>query len=141
MAKARDDTGLRRARRRGGVWGFVVGLFAFPFVLIALLVTGRHDGEFTLLVVREANAPAGSIAATIDGWPLTPRLAGEAGIEFHPERRNRRTATLVLRVEGRPELRLETILRHRDDSCPIVARLSERGFAASECLWRPAYRN
>lgn len=141
MAETLDDRRLRVARRWGTVCGFLHGLAAIPILVIGLLWIDARQGEFTLLVVREADAPSGTIVAKIDGHALTPRLAGEAGIEFQTERRRRREVTLTLAMEGQPGIRLERRLRQRDDTCPVVARLDREGFVAGECLWRPAYWN
>jgi hypothetical protein len=141
MADVFDTPGLRAARRWGTVCGFFHGLAAIPVLAILLLWMEARQGEFTLLVVRDADAPSGTIVATIDGQPLTPRLAGEAGIEFQTERRRRREVTLELSVNGAPDTRWERRLRQRDVSCPVVARLDREGFIAGECMWRPAYWN
>jgi hypothetical protein len=132
-----DERRLWNARSWGMACGFLHGLIAVPLLPILLFFALWRGDAYTLLVVRMDDAPAGTIRASIDGWPLTPRLAGAAGIAFRTELRNRGEVTLALALDGRPYLRTERRVRLRDSSCPLVVRLERDGFVAGPCLWRP----
>jgi hypothetical protein len=126
--------------RRCGFWcGTLHGSLASPFVAFFLWIAFNAGTDYTLLLARHHDAPPGQLRAEIDGWELTPRLVGAAGIEFHTERRHRSNATLVVTVDGHPDFRIERRLSAEHGDCRVVSRLMSDRLVASDCLWRMRY--
>jgi hypothetical protein len=129
-----DPAALRRARRWGVFSGIVLGIPLAPLAMWGFATFALPAAAHRVFVVIDPDSPGRIVRAEIDGWPLTPRLAGEAGIEFALERTNRNRSHLTIEFrpdDGTPPLRaIATIERRR---CDIVVVFDAAGGAVSEC--------
>ncbi len=125
---------LRCARGWGLVWGIVLGIPLTPLAMWGLVSFAMPAAAHRVLVAIDPETPGQVVRAEIDGWPLTPRMTGAAGIEFALERTNRSRSHLMVEFHpdgGKPPRRAVAMIEQR--RCDIVVVLDSAGAAVSEC--------
>jgi hypothetical protein len=134
-----EHAALRRASAVGTLFGMVFGV-ALGIVMFlgtgwAVFNLALPHSAHRVFVAIDPKTPGRVVRAEIDGWPLTPRLAGAAGIEFALERTNRRRSGLVVEFrhdDFTPPLRAAAVLERR--RCDVVVVFDAHGGTVSTCV-------
>lgn len=124
----------RRARGWGVFCGIVLGIPLAPLAMWGFINFSIPAAAHRVFVAIDPEIPGKVVRAEIDGWPLTPRLAGTAGIEFALEHSNRDRSHLMVEFQpddGAPPLRVRATIEQR--RCDIVVVFEPTGTAVSVC--------
>lgn len=132
---APPETRLRRARIHGAICGTFHGIVLAPVVAVAIALFAFPLARMSLIVAIDFDEPAELVRAEWGGWPLSPRLAGQAGVEFHPESRTwHLPARLDLEFRVGPEGRIVAWSDYVGRSCALVVHATDSGVHVSNCL-------